>query len=184
MSLLKTWRILGITKSFLFSPLLLEPTCSFVSWVWSPLVLGLPSGRIMDPLFSLFLQSPALSSLCKGNHFSDVGGSPGKTLRGSKSWFWSHCWDPGKAVGGLLGHRSWVRSWCSLSPSLCPGRCLMPRAAPTVPQVLCFWLGQWDRTKQAAETCHLWCLFLSLSYHEVTLDCLPCTVWKYFYNGN
>lgn len=28
-----------------------------------------------------------------------------KILRGSKSWFWSHCRDPGKARGGLLGHR-------------------------------------------------------------------------------
>lgn len=127
MSLLKTWHILGITKSFLFPPLLLEPTCSFVSWVWSPLVLGLPSGRIMDPLFSLLMQSPALSSPCKGNHFSDVGGSPGKTLKGSKSWFWSHCWDPGKALGGLLGHRP---CWSWVSILVQPQPITVPREVP------------------------------------------------------
>lgn len=128
MSPLKTWHILGITRSFLFPPLLLELPCSFVPWVWSFLVLGLFSGRIMGPLFSPLVQSPALSPPYKGGHFSsDVGGSPGKTLRGSKSWFWSHCWDPGKALGGLLGYRP---CWSWVSILIQPQPITVPREVP------------------------------------------------------
>lgn len=190
MSPLKTWHILGVTKSFLFPPLLLEPPCSFVLWVWSLLVLGLPSGRIMDPLFSLLMQSPALSPPYKCNQiFSDVGESLGKILRESKSSFWSHCWDPGRALGGLLGHRpccSWVNSLVQPQPITVPRE--MPHAwarlSPLFPQLLCFWLEWWDGTKQAAVTYHLCCLFLSLCNCKVTLDYMPCIGWKYFKNGN
>lgn len=104
---LKTWHILGITKSFLFIPLRLETPCSLLSWVWSLFVLGLPSGRTMDPLFSLLMQSPTLSPPYTGNHFSsDMGGSPGMILKGRKSWFLKPLLRFWKSLGRLAGSQT------------------------------------------------------------------------------
>lgn len=57
---------------------------------------------------------------------------------------------------------------CTQGGVSCPGLGLSPLS----PQLLCFWLGWWDGTKQAAVTYHLCCLFLSLCNCEVALDCI------------